>query len=354
MKKKRKIALITGITGQDGSILADFLLKKNYIVHGIKRRSSSLNSTVRLDKIYQDKFIKDKSFFLHYGDVSDPSFCNRIIRDIKPDELYHLAAQSHVAISFELPVYTASVNSLGTLNLLEAIRINNLEKKTKFYNAASSEMYGSLKSKSQNEETPFHPQSPYATSKLFSFWITRNYRESYDFFASNGILFNHESFSRGETFVTKKITMFVAKYNYYNEGVLYLGNFSSKRDWGYANDYIKGIWQILQSSKPDDFVLSTGKSHSVRDFIKEAFKYINVKIIFKGKKDKEVGIDAKTKKIVVKSIPYYYRPNEVTNLVGDYKKAKKTLKWKPKTNFKSLVSMMVKQEIENFKPKKDS
>lgn len=352
MKKKRKIALITGITGQDGSILAEFLLKKNYVVHGIKRRSSSLNSTVRLDKIYQDKFIKNKSFFLHYGDVSDPSFCVRIIGDTKPDELYHLAAQSHVAISFELPVYTASVNSLGTLNLLEAIRINNLEKKTKFYNAASSEMYGSLKSKSQNEETPFHPQSPYATSKLFSFWITRNYRESYDFFASNGILFNHESFSRGETFVTKKITMFVAKYNYYNEGVLYLGNFSSKRDWGYANDYIKGIWQILQSSKPDDFVLSTGKSHSVRDFIKQAFKYINVNIIFKGKKDKEVGIDAKTKKIVVKSIPYYYRPNEVTNLVGDCKKAKKILKWKPKTNFKSLVKMMVKQEIENFKPKK--
>ena len=352
MNKKRKLALITGVTGQDGSILADFLLKKNYIVHGVKRRSSSLNSTVRLDRIYQDKFIKNKSFYLHYGDVSDPSFCNRILGEVKPDELYHLAAQSHVAISYELPLYTASVNSLGTLNLLEAIRINNLNKKTKFYNAATSEMYGSLKGKYQNELTPFHPQSPYATSKLFSFWITKNYRDSYNLFASNGILFNHESFSRGETFVTKKITMFIAKYNHYKKGVLYLGNLSSKRDWGFADDYIIGIWKILQHSKPEDFVLSTGKSYSVRDFLKYAFACINIKIIFKGKKDKEIGIDSKTKKILVKSIPYYYRPNEVTNLIGNNRKAKKVLNWTPKIKFKALVKLMVNEELKNFTPKK--
>jgi GDPmannose 4,6-dehydratase len=346
---KKKIALITGITGQDGSILARFLLKKNYIVHGIKRRSSSLNSTVRLDSIYQEKFIKKKTFFLHYGDVTDQSFCNRILRDTKPDEVYHLAAQSHVAISFELPIYTATVNSLGTLNLLEAIRINKLGKKTRFYNAASSEMYGTLKSKSQNENTPFLPQSPYATSKLFSFWVTKNYRESYNFFASNGILFNHESFTRGETFVTKKITMFVANYNFYKKGILYLGNLSSKRDWGYANDYIIGIWKILQHSKPDDFVLSTGKSHSVRDFIKYAFDCIGIQIKFKGKKYNEVGIDSKTGKVLIKSIPYYYRPSDVTNLVGDSKKANKILKWKPKINFKALIRLMVKEEIKNFK-----
>ncbi len=347
MNKKKKIALITGITGQDGSILAELLLKKNYIVHGIKRRSSSLHSTVRLNSIYQDKFIKNKSLHLHYGDVSDPSFCCRILREIKPNEIFHLAAQSHVAISFELPYYTSYVNSLGTLNLLEAIRVNNLEKKTKFYNAGSSEMYGSLRGRSQNEKTPFQPQSPYATSKLFSYWITKNYRESYNIFASNGILFNHEGHSRGETFVTRKITMFVAKYNKTQKGVLYLGNLSAKRDWGYARDYMEGMWKILQSSKADDFVLATGKSYSVREFLKEAFKSINVKIGFKGKGVKEIGFDMKSKKVLVKSISHYYRPNEVTNLVGDFSKAKKLLKWKPKTNFKELVKLMVKNDIEN-------
>ena len=342
---KKKIALISGITGQDGFLLAKFLIKKNYIVHGIKRRSSSLHSTVRLDSIYQDKFVKNQSLHLHYGDVSDAAFCCRILNEIKPDELYHLAAQSHVAISFELPYYTASVNSLGTLNLLEAIRINKLEKITRFYNAGSSEMYGSLKGKFQNEKTPFCPQSPYATSKLFSYWMTKNYRESYKMFASNGILFNHESYSRGETFVTRKITLFVAKYNKSKENILYLGNLSSKRDWGYAGDYVEGMWKIIQHSKANDFVLATGKSYSVRDFLREAFKCININIIFNGKGSKEVGIDSKTKKIIVKSIPYYYRPNEVTNLVGDYSKAKKLLKWKPKTNFKELVKMMVESDI---------
>ena len=285
---------------------------------------------------------------LHYGDVSDPAFCCRILKDIKPDELYHLAAQSHVAISFELPHYTASVNSLGTLNLLEAIRINSLEKKTRFYNAGSSEMYGSLKGSSQNEKTPFCPQSPYATSKLFSYWITKNYRESYKIFASNGILFNHESYSRGETFVTRKITMFVAKYNKLKKGTLYLGNLSSKRDWGFAGDYVQGMWKIIQHPKADDFVLATGKSYSVRDFLREAFKCINIEIVFKGKGSKEIGFDLKTKKIIVKSIAHYYRPNEVTNLIGDYSKAKKLLKWKPKTKFKALVKMMVSSDIKGY------
>lgn len=348
MSKKKKIALISGITGQDGSLLAEFLLKKNYIVHGIKRRSSSLHSTVRLNKIYQDKFIKNKSLYLHYGDVCDPTFCNRIVSEVKPNEIYHLAAQSHVAISYELPYYTASTNSLGTLNLLEAIRLNKLKNKIKFYNAASSEMYGTLKDKYQNEKTPFSPQSPYASSKLFSYWITKNYRDSYNIFSSNGILFNHESFNRGETFITKKISMFVAKYKKNKRGILYIGNMSSKRDWGYAGDYIYGIWKILQHKKPDDFVLATGKSYSVRDFIKEAFKIINIDIIFKGKEMKEVGINKKTNKVIVKSIPYYYRPNDVTNLVGNYSKAKKILNWQPKINFKRLVKLMVEQDIKNL------
>ena len=344
----KKVALITGITGQDGSLLAKFLIKKGYVVHGIKRRSSSLHSSVRLDSIYQDKFVKNKSLYLHYGDVTDASFCSRILNEIKPDELYHLAAQSHVAISFELPCYTASTNSLGTLNLLESIRINKLENKTRFYNAASSEMYGTLKGNYQNEKTPFCPQSPYATSKLFSYWMTKNYRESYGMFASNGILFNHESYSRGETFVTRKITLFVSRYNKHKKGTLYLGNLSSKRDWGYAGDYIEGMWKILKHTKADDFVISTGKSYSVRDFIKEAFKCIGINIIFKGKGTNEVGIDSKNKKIVVKSIPYYYRPNDVTNLVGDHSKAKKLLKWKPKTNFKQLVKLMVDNDIKEY------
>ena len=307
-----------------------------------------MHSTVRLDKIYQDKFIKNKSLYLHYGDVCDPTFCNRIVRETKPDEIYHLAAQSHVAISFELPYYTASTNALGTLNLLEAIRLNNLRHKTKFYNAASSEMYGTLKEKSQSENTPFCPQSPYATSKLFSYWITKNYRESYKIFSSNGILFNHESFSRGETFITKKISMFVAQYHKKNKGILYIGNMSSKRDWGYANDYILGIWKILQHKKPDDFVLSTGKSYSVRDFVKEAFKVINIDVVFRGKGTKEVGINKQTKKVIVKSIPYYYRPNDVTNLVGNSNKARKILNWKPKVGFKQLVRLMVSQDIKKL------
>lgn len=345
---KKKTALISGITGQDGFLLAKFLIEKNYIVHGIKRRSSSLHSAVRLDEIYQDKFLKKKSLHLHYGDVSDSSFCCKILNEIKPNELYHLAAQSHVAISFELPNYTSHTNSLGTLNFLEAIKINNLQKKTRFYNAATSEMYGSLKGSSQNEKTPFCPQSPYATSKLFSYWITKNYRDSYKMFASNGILFNHESYSRGETFVTRKITKFVAKYSKSRKGILLLGNLSSKRDWGYAGDYVEGMWKILQHHEPNDFVLATGKSRSVKEFLKEAFKCIGIKIAFKGLGTKEIGFDLNTKKIIVKSIPYYYRPNEVTNLVGDYSKAKKLLGWTPKTKFQELVKFMVQSDIKDL------
>lgn len=347
-KKKRKVALISGITGQDGSLLARLLLEKNYIVHGIKRRSSTLDGTVRLDDIYQDKFISKKSLFLHYGDVADPLSCVDIINRTNPNEIYHLAAQSHVAISFEQPFYTSTVNSLGALNFLEAIRLLRKTNNIKFYNAASSEMYGSLKGNKQNEKTPFEPQSPYATSKLFSYWITKNYRDSYKMFASNGILFNHESYYRGETFVTKKITMFVAKYYKTQKGVLYLGNLSSKRDWGSAEDYVYGIWKILQHSKADDFVLATGKSYSVRNFLKAAFNYINVDIVFKGTGANEVGIDKKTKKIIVKSIPYYYRPNEVNNLIGDASKAKRILNWKPKINFKQLIASMLEKDLQKF------
>ena len=347
-KKKRKVALISGITGQDGSLLARLLLEKNYIVHGIKRRSSTLDGTVRLDDIYQDKFISKKSLFLHYGDVADPLSCVDIINRTNPNEIYHLAAQSHVAISFEQPFYTSTINSLGALNFLEAIRLLRKTNNIKFYNAASSEMYGSLKGNKQNEKTPFEPQSPYATSKLFSYWITKNYRDSYKMFASNGILFNHESYYRGETFVTKKITMFAAKYYKTQKGVLYLGNLSSKRDWGSAEDYVYGIWKILQHSKADDFVLATGKSYSVRSFLKAAFNYIKVDIVFKGTGANEVGIDKKTKKIIVKSIPYYYRPNEVKNLIGDASKAKRILNWKPKINFKQLVASMLEKDLQKF------
>ena len=348
MKIKRKVALITGITGQDGSLMAEFLLKKNYIVHGIKRRTSTLNATERLDKIYQDKFTKNKKLYLHYGDVTDALNCNRIISETKPDEIYHFAAQSHVAISFEMPVYTTMVDSVGALNILEIIK-NYKKKKIKFYNAATSEMYGTLDGSFLDEKSTFKPQSPYASSKLLSYWLTKNYRDAYNVFACNGILFNHEGENRGENFVTRKITRFVAEYNYGKKGILYLGNLYAKRDWGYAPDYMEAIWKILQYKKPEDFVIATNKSYSVKDFLIEAFKNINVKLIFKGKGKKEVGIDQKTQKIVVKSINYYFRPNDVENLRGNFSKAKNLLKWEPKTNFKKLVNIMVKNDLKNFK-----
>lgn len=346
MKRKKK-ALITGITGQDGSIMAELLLKKGYIVHGIKRRTSSLHSTIRLDKIYQDKFIKKRNLILHYGDITDASNCAKIINDILPDEVYHFAAQSHVAISFELPVNTVEINCLGTINILESIRLS--KKKIKFYNAASSEMYGSLIGDSQNEKTPFLPQSPYASSKLFGYWITKNYRESYNIFAANGILFNHESDRRGENFLTRKVVIFVAKYILAKKGVLYLGNLSSKRDWGYAPDYMDAVWKILQLKKPEDFVIATGVSISVREFVKQAFSIVGVKVKFKGRGVDEVGIDVDTGKVIVKSIQYYYRESEVQNLIGNASKAKRILKWKPKNNIYSIIKKMVYSEIEKNK-----
>ena len=346
---KKKIAFITGITGQDGALLAEFLLKKNYIVHGLKRRTSTLYSTHRLDKIYQQKnFKKNKTLILHYGDVTDGLSCSQIIKDVMPDEIYHLAAQSHVAISQVTPYYTTMVDSIGTLNILEVIKSIST-KNIKFYNAATSEMYGTLKGKYLNEKSEFKPQSPYASSKLLSYWFTKNYRDSYNIFASNGILFNHEGSTRGENFVTRKITKFVAKYHHDKKEILYLGNLSAKRDWGYAPEYVEAMWKMLQFRRPDDFVIATNESHTVRDFLVEAFKQINVKIKFKGKGVNEVGIDSKTKKIIVKSIKYYYRPNDVQVLTGNYSKARKFLKWKPKTKFKSIVKLMVKEDLKNYR-----
>ena len=346
---KNKVALITGITGQDGSIMAKFLLKKGYTVHGIKRRVSLFN-TDRVEDIYQDRHAKSVNFFLHYGDVTDSLNCLDIINKTRPDEIYHFAAQSHVAISFQLPVYTSTVGTLGTLNILESIRLLNI-KKIKFYNASSSEMYGKSKQKKQDENTVFQPNSPHATSKLYSYWITKNYRESYKMFATNGILFNHESEFRGNTFVTRKISLFVAKYSNTKKGILYLGNINSRRDWGYAPDYIEGIWKMLQIKEPNDFVLSTGKNYSVKDFIVEAFKIIKINIKFKGKGLNEVGYDTFDNKIIIKIKKEYFRPNEVSHLLGDNSKAKKILKWKPKTNFKTLVKIMVLNDRKYFSKK---
>lgn len=343
---KNKVALITGITGQDGSIMAKFLLKKGYTVHGIKRRVSVFN-TDRVEDIYQDRHEKSVNFYLHYGDITDSLNCLDIINKTKPDEIYHFAAQSHVAISFELPVYTSTVGTIGTLNILESIRLLNL-KKVRFYNASSSEMYGNTKQKKLDEDSIFKPNSPYATSKLYSYWITKNYRESYKIFATNGILFNHESEFRGNTFVTRKISLFVAKYSKTKKGILYLGNIYSKRDWGYAPDYIEGIWKMLQIKEPNDFVLSTGKNYSVKDFIVEAFKNININIKFKGQGLNEIGYNVSNSKIIIKIKKEYFRPNEVNNLLGDNSKAKKLLKWSPKTNFKNLVKIMVLNDKKYF------
>lgn len=343
---KKKIALIFGITGQDGSLLARLLIKKGYIVHGIKRRSSSFN-TARIDDLYNNYFPK-KIFFLHYGDLTDSLSIFNNIKKIRPDEIYNLGAQSHVKVSFETPEYTQNSDAAGVLRILEAIRINNLQTKTKLYQASTSEMFGMSKSP-QNEKTLFQPVSPYGTSKLFGYWIIRNYRTAYNIFASNGILFNHEGPYRGETFVSKKITMAVAKIFYGQQKILYLGNLNAKRDWGDARDYVEGMWKILQYNKPEDFVLATGKSYSVRAFTEEAFKCVGIKIIWKGKKDKEVGVDKKTRKILVSVDKNYFRPNEVDDLRGDYSKAKKLLKWKPKISFKQMIREMISFDLETLK-----
>ena len=339
---KRKKALITGITGQDGSYLAELLLKKGYEVHGIIRRSSSFN-TGRIDHLYNDPHTNGIRLFLHYGDLSDSSNISRLLQEIKPDEIYNLGAQSHVRVSFDTPEYTADVDGLGTLRILDAIRDSKI--KTKFYQASSSELYGKVQEIPQKETTPFYPRSPYACAKLYAFWITKNYRESYSMFACNGILFNHESPRRGETFVTKKITKGLAQIVSGKMDCLYLGNLDAKRDWGYAKDYVEGMWMMLQQKQPDDFVLATGETHSVREFIEECAKLLKIDLQWKGKGLKEVGIDKKTKKIIIKIDPRYFRPAEVDLLLGDPLKAKKKFGWKPKTTFKQLVKIMLEEDM---------
>lgn len=339
-----KKALITGITGQDGSYLAELLLEKGYEVHGIIRRASSFN-TGRIDHLYQDPHVNDIKMFLHYGDLTDSSGISRLIEKIQPDEIYNLAAQSHVGVSFESPEYTADVTGLGTLRLLDAIKDNKV--KTRFYQASTSELFGLIQEPVQNEETPFYPRSPYGVAKLYSFWITKNYRESYDMYACNGILFNHESPRRGETFVTKKITRGLARILSGKDDYLYLGNLDAKRDWGYAKDYVEGMWKMLQQDEPTDIVLATGETHSVREFIEEACKVAKIDLEWQGEKEQEIGIDKNTDKTIIKIDPRYYRPAEVEVLLGDPTKAKEKLGWTPTTTFKNLVKMMMEDDLEN-------
>ena len=340
-----KVALITGITGQDGAYLAEFLLKKGYIVHGIKRRSSSFN-TARVDHLYKDPHERNVNFFMHYGDLTDSTNLIRIIQETQPEEIYNLAAQSHVQVSFETPEYTANSDGIGTLRLLEAIRILGLEIKTKFYQASTSELYGQVQEIPQKETTPFYPRSPYAVAKLYAYWITVNYREAYDIFACNGILFNHESPIRGETFVTRKITMAATKIKHGLQEKLYLGNLDAKRDWGFAGDYVEAIWLMLQQREPEDYVIATGETHSVREFTELAFKEAGINIIWKGKGREEVGLDASTGKVLIEIDPRYYRPTEVDLLIGDPSKAKEKLGWEPKVRLEELVKIMIKADEE--------
>ena len=337
-----KKALITGITGQDGSYLAEFLLKKKYEVHGIKRRTSLIN-TDRIDHLYQDPHQKNRSFILHHGDLTDSTSLIRIIQEVKPDEIYNLAAQSHVAVSFEEPEYTANSDALGSLRILEAIRILKLENKVKFYQASTSELFGQAQQIPQSETTPFYPRSPYGVAKLYAYWITINYREAYGIFACNGILFNHESPARGETFVTRKITRALARIKLGLQKKLYLGNLNSMRDWGHAKDFVEAQWLMLQQKKPDDFVIATGKQYSVREFVSKAAEELDIKIKWKGKGKNEVGIH--NGKIIVKVDPRYFRPAEVGTLLGNFKKAKSKLGWKPKITFNKLVSEMVREDL---------
>jgi len=344
MKKK---ALITGVTGQDGSYLAEFLLEKNYIVHGIKRRSSSFN-TSRIDKIFEGR---KNDFFLHYGDLTDSTNLIRIIQEVQPDEIYNLAAQSHVKVSFETPEYTANADAIGTLRILEAIRILGLEKKTKFYQASTSEMFGMVQEIPQKETTPFYPRSPYGVAKLYSHWITVNYREAYGIFACSGILFNHESPLRGETFVTKKITQAVAKIKAGLQDRLLLGNLSAERDWGHSKDYIEGMWLMLQQNEPEDFVLATGKKISVRDFTTMAFSYLGINIDWVGEGINEKGIDSETGKVLVEVDEKYFRPTEVDLLIGDPTKAKLKLGWEPKYSVQDLCKEMVEFDFQEVSSK---
>ena len=341
---KKKIALIFGITGQDGSYLAEFLIKKKYIVHGVKRRSSSIN-TERLDDLYDKN--NGKNFFLHYGDITDSLMIQRIINKIKPNEIYNLAAQSHVAVSFMIPEYTANVDALGTLRILESIRSLNLIGKTKFYQASTSEMYGKVHKTPQNEKTPFYPMSPYGVAKLYAHWIVKNYREAYKIYACNGILFNHESPRRGETFVTKKIIAALCKIKEKRQKKLFLGNLNAKRDWGHARDYCYAMWKILQQKKPDDYVVATGKQYSIKQFINLTAKKLDLKIRWRGKGFKEKAYDNKGFPII-ECDKNYFRPLDVNTLLGDAKKARRKLKWKPTENISSLIDEMIEAEYQNF------
>lgn len=340
-----KKALITGVTGQDGSYLAELLLKKGYEVHGLKRRASSFNSS-RVDHLYCDPHLADARFFMHYADMTDTSNLVRLIQQIEPDEIYNLAAQSHVQVSFECPEYTAETDATGVLRLLEAIRILGLEQKIRFYQASTSELFGRVRETPQNENTPFYPRSPYACAKLYAYWIVVNYREAYGIHASNGILFNHESPRRGETFVTRKITMAAANIALGNLDCLYLGNLNAKRDWGFAGDYVEAMWLMLQQEKPDDFVIATGRTTAVRDFVALAFKEIGIDIVWNGSGLEETGVDAKTGKILVRVDPRYFRPTEVDLLLGDPSKAYRTLGWKPKVTLEELAHLMVTSDLE--------
>ncbi|NQV18103.1 MAG: GDP-mannose 4,6-dehydratase [Armatimonadetes bacterium] len=341
-----KTALITGITGQDGSYLVEFLLEKGYTVHGIIRRASTFN-TKRIDHLYKEPHNKNVKMFLHYGDMTDSSNLNRILEKVQPVEIYNLAAQSHVQVSFEVPEYTAEVDGVGVLRFLDAIKETGL--KTKFYQASTSELFGKVQEIPQTEKTTFYPRSPYSVAKLYAFWIVKNYREAYNLFACNGILFNHESPRRGETFVTRKITRAVARIREGVQEKLYLGNLDAKRDWGYAPEYCKGMWMMLQNGKPDDYVMATNETHTVREFAELAFKHVVIDIEWNGKGVKEKGIDSKTGKVLVEVDPKYFRPTEVDILIGDYSKAKKELGWEPKVKFEELVKIMVTADFEKIK-----
>ncbi|MDR1222269.1 MAG: GDP-mannose 4,6-dehydratase [Tannerella sp.] len=345
---KSKTALISGVTGQDGAYLSELLLKKGYDVHGIKRRASSFN-TGRIDHLYQDPHEKDKHFFLHYGDLTDTSNLVRIIQEVRPDEIYNLGAQSHVQVSFESPEYTADADGLGTLRLLEAIRILGMEKKARFYQASTSELYGKVQEIPQKETTPFYPRSPYAAAKLYAYWIVINYRESYGMFACNGILFNHESPIRGETFVTRKITRAAARIKLGLQDKLYMGNIDAKRDWGFAGDYVELMWLMLQQDEPDDYVMATGVTTSVRDFITMAFGEAGIAVRWSGAGIDEKGIDAETGEVRVEIDPKYFRPAEVELLIGDPSKAVQKLGWKPKVQLPELVKMMVESDMKQAK-----
>ncbi|MEQ1576736.1 MAG: GDP-mannose 4,6-dehydratase [Hyphomicrobium sp.] len=342
-----KIALVTGVTGQDGAHLSRLLLDKGYIVHGVKRRSSSFN-TARIDDIYLDPHERATRFFLHYGDLTDSTNLIRLIQETKPDEIYNLAAQSHVQVSFETPEYTGNADALGTLRLLEAIRILDMTKTVRFYQASTSELYGKVQEIPQKETTPFYPRSPYAAAKLYAYWITVNYREAYGMHASNGILFNHEGPLRGETFVTRKITRAVAAIERKLQDCLYLGNIDAKRDWGHARDYVEGMWRMMQQDEPDDYVLATGETHSVREFIELAFAEVGRKIVWQGEGVNETGKDEKSGQTLIKIDPRYFRPTEVDLLWGDPSKALKKLGWKHTTSFRQLVTEMVAADIEQI------